>query len=339
MPVVGGPCHDGGVNARVGPAGPAPLTVVVGEEELLRARAVSEVVAAVRVADPECDVREQPASGVSASSVYDLLSPALFGGSRVIVLLGLQEATKDLAGPLASYAADPADDVYLVVVHHGGARNKAMLDTLLKADARVIECPKLTRAEERIAFIRGDVARAGGAITPEAAGVLLDAVGTDLRELAAVCSQLVADSGGRIDTDTVTRYHRGRAEVTGFAVADRAVVGDAVGALEALRWALSVGVAHVLVADALADGVRSVARVTAEGRANPYTLASKLGMPPWKVKRAQGQARGWTEPGLRSALQVVADVNADVKGAAADPSYALELAVRRVVAARRAGTR
>jgi DNA polymerase-3 subunit delta len=198
----------------------------------------------------------------------------------------------------------------------------------------VVECAKLTRAEERLAFVRAEVVRVGGSITPEAVAVLLDAVGNDLRELSTACSQLVADTGGRIDGAAVTRYHRGRAEVTGFAVADRAVVGDVPGALEALRWALAVGVAHVLVADALADGVRSIARVSAAGRGNPYTMAGQLGMPPWKIKRAQSQARGWSETGLSRAMHVVAELNAGVKGVAADPSYALEAAIREVAAAR-----
>jgi DNA polymerase-3 subunit delta len=57
-------------------------------------------------------------------------------------------------------------------------------------------------------------------------------------------------------------------------------------------------------------------------------------MQPWKVKRARTQAGGWTEPGLRRALGVVAALNADVKGAAADPEYALESAVRRIALAR-----
>src|SRR5439155_26238706 len=162
----------------------------------------------------------------------------------------------------------------------------------------------------------------------------LDAVGNDLRELAAACSQLVADAGGRVDAAAVTRYHRGRAEVTGFAIADRAVVGDVAGALEALRWALAVGVAHVLVADALADGIRSVARVSSAGRASPHALAGTLGMPAWKVKRAQSQSRGWTEPGLTDALRVVADLNAGVKGVAADPGYVLEAAIRDIAVAR-----
>lgn len=311
-----------------------PLRLVVGEEELLRDRAVAVVVDAARAANSETDVRDLVASAVTSSDLYDLLGPTLFGGRRVVVVRGVQEAGKDLTEALRRYAVEPSDQVTLVLVHPGGARGKALLDAFRAAGAAEAECARVTRAEERLAFVRSEVARAGGSITAEGAAVLLDAVGTDLRELATACSQLVADTGGRVDADAVGRYHRGRAEVTGFAVADRAVLGDVPGALEALRWALAVGVAHVLVADALADGVRSIARVASAGRGDPYALAGVLGMPAWKVKRAQSQARGWTEPGLADALQVVAGLNADVKGAAADAGYALEVAVQRLAAAR-----
>ena len=47
-------------------------------------------------------------------------------------------------------------------------------------------------------------------------------VGSDLREISAVVAQLVGDTGGSIDAAAVSAYHRGRAEVTGFAVADQA---------------------------------------------------------------------------------------------------------------------
>jgi len=162
----------------------------------------------------------------------------------------------------------------------------------------------------------------------------MEAVGSDLREISAVAAQLVGDSGGSIDVDAVAAYHRGRAEVSGFAVADQAVVGNVAGAVTNLRWALHVGVPPVVIADALADGVRTVARVLGAGPGDPFRLAPVLGMPPWKVKRGRTQASGWSELGLRHALGVVADLNADVKGAAADPAYALESAVRRIAAAR-----
>ncbi len=193
--------------------------------------------------------------------------------------------------------------------HAGGAKGKAILELARRASAPQISCAKLTRPDERLEFVRNEVRRARGTISADAAAALVDAVGSDLRELAAVAAQLVADSDGRVDAALVAAYHEGRAEVSGFTVADLAVTGDVPGALQALRWALAVGVPQVVIADALADGVRSVAKVSGAGRGNPNDLAPKLGMAPWKVRRAQSQARGWTEPrtaagdGVRRAAQ------------------------------------
>jgi DNA polymerase III subunit delta len=115
------------------------------------------------------------------------------------------------------------------------------------------------------------------------------------------------------------------------------MVGDLAEALEGLRWALHTGVDAVPIADALADGVRTVARVAAAGKGSAYQLASSLGMPPWKVERAQRQARGWNPEALVVAMQAAAECNAAVKGGAEDRGYALEKAIFAVVAARKGG--
>ena len=53
----------------------------------------------------------------------------------------------------------------------------------------------------------------------------------------------------------------GKAEVKGFDIADKAVVGDVAGAAEALRWAMMSGEPQVVLADALAEAVHTIARV------------------------------------------------------------------------------
>ena len=63
---------------------------------------------------------------------------------------------------------------------------------------------------------------------------------------------------------------------------------------------------------------------------DPYRLAGELKMPPWRVQKAQKQSRRWTRDTVATAVGIVAALNADVKGAAADADYALESAVRRV---------
>jgi DNA polymerase III subunit delta len=326
----------GGVNSLTVTS--APLHLILGEEELLVERAVQAVVAAARQADPQTEVRRVRTTDLAPGELDELVSPSLFAPRRVVVLGAAHEAGKDIAEAVLDHArhlSEGAGDIALVVVHAGSARGKALLDALRTAGAAVIECPRVTRFEDRAGFVRNEVHRAGGRISAGAVTALLDAVGSELRELASAAAQLTTDSGGSVDEAAVRRYHRGRAEVTGFSVAEKVMTGDHAGALEMLRWAMQLGVPHVLIADALADAVRTVARVSASGGADPYRLASTLGMPPWKVKKAMAQARGWERDGLAQAIQLVAALNADVKGVAADADYALERAVLALCAARR----
>jgi DNA polymerase III subunit delta len=310
------------------------LVLLVGDEDLLVDRAVSAVAAASRRADESVAETYLAGSDLEGAELHEMLGPSLFAEARLLVVRAAQDVRTAAAAVLGPYLSSPADGTVIVLQHAGGAKGKALLDVARKAKPLEIGCTKLARPEERGEFVRAEVSRAGGRISPDALAALLDAVGSDLRELAAVSGQLVSDSGGEVGIDIVRAFHRGRAEVSGFAVSDLAVVGRSGPALEALRFALSVGVPHVVIADALADGVRSVARVASAGRGDQYALAKQLGMPPWKVKRASAQSRGWTEAGLRQALSVVATLNADVKGEAVDPGYALELAIRRLTAAR-----
>ena len=324
-----GVCDDGAVTTA-----PPLLCLVIGDEELLATRAVTDLTSTVRALDPEVDVRELEAAALVPGELAELLSPSLFGGRRVLVLRNGQDAKKELVTALLEYARDPDPDACLVVMHAGGAKGKAFADGLRAAGATVVTAGRLTRHRERIDFVRDEVRRLGGRCAEDAAEALLAAVGNDLRDLAAACAQLMADTGGRVSAETVARYYRGRAEVSGFTVADAAMVGDVPAALEALRWALAVGVDPVPIADALADGVRTVARVAAAGRGNAYQLASSLGLPAWKIERAQRQSRGWSAEGLVDAMRAAADCNAAVKGGSEDRGYALERAVFALRAAR-----
>jgi len=316
---------------------PAALCLVLGDEELLVARAVADAAAAARASDPNADVNEYQAASLLPGELAEMLSPSLFGGRRVAVIRDGQDAKKDLVAAILGYAGNPDPDATLVVTHAGGGKGRALADGLRDAGATVVPAARVTRHRERVDFVRAEFRRLGGRGAEDAAEALLAAVGNDLRELAAACAQLVADTGGRITAETVSRYYRGRAEVSGFTVADAAMVGDVPGALEALRWALAVGVDPVPIADALADGVRTVARVVSAGRGSSYQLASSLGMPAWKIERAQRQGRGWTADGLVAAMQAAALCNAEVKGGSDDRAYALERAVFAVAAARQGG--
>lgn len=315
-------------------ASPPPLQLVLGEEEFLVERAMRAAVEAAREVDPTAESRRMKVSELTPSELDEVLSPSLFSEGRVVTLEAAQEANKDIAEAILAHARQPADGVVLVVLHSGGGRakqGKELPNELRRLGASVTECPKITKPAKREAFVRDEVRRAGGRIDAAGVSALIEAVGSDLRELSSAASQLVADTDGRVDEAAVRRYHRGRAEVTGFAVAEKAVTGDREGSLEALRWALQLGVPHVLIADALADAVRTIGRVAAAGGTDSYRLAGELGMPEWKVRKALSQARGWNSTGVAAAMRLVATVNADVKGRSADAAYALERTVLRLI--------
>ncbi len=314
-----------------------PLTVVVGDEDLLVGRAVSAVVREARARDADTDLRDVAAAELQRGDLSDALSPSLFGERRVLVVRAAQDLAKDVAAELTAAVKDVPDDVHVVVVHAGGAKGKALLTALLGAGARRVDAPKVTKFGERRDFVRRELKADGRIVEEEAVAALLEAVGSDLRELASAAGQLLADHDGPITTEVVARYHRGRAESSGFTVADRAVDGDLSGALELARWGQSTGLAPVLVTSALASTLRSMALVASAGRVPAHQLAGQLGMPPWKVEKTQRQARGWRPEGLSAALSAVARADADVKGAAADQGYAVERALYAVVRAREAG--
>jgi len=309
----------------------ASLHLILGDEELLVDRAIGQVLRAARAAAGTDDVpvNRLRAGEVSTNELAELLSPSLFADERVVVLESAAEAGKDAVDLIASAAADLPPGTVLVVVHSGGGRAKALADQLKKLGAEVHLCVKIAKAAERADFVRAEFRALKVKVDDDTLSVVLDAVGSDIRELASACSQLVADTGGHVDAVAVRRYHSGKAEVSGFDIADKAVVGDVAGSTEALRWAMMRGVPHVVLADALAEAIHAIARVGPLS-GDPYRLASELGMPPWRIQKAQKQSRRWSRDKVATAIRVVAALNADVKGAAADADYALEDAVRKV---------
>lgn len=316
-------------------ASPPPVTVVTGPEELLRDRAVSQVVRASRAVDPETEVRDLSAVGLQPGVVTGLASPSLFGERKVIVVRDVQDAADEITAELKSYTSAPADDTALVLVHSGGVKGKGLLDAARKAGAAVVECKAVKWESDKVKFVVAEFKEAGRRVTGDAAAALVDAVGSDLRELASACSQLVSDTTGVVDAAVVERYHAGRVEVSGFKVADAAVEGRCEEALRLLRQALATGADPVPVNSALAMGLRNLARVGGASRmTRPEDLARELGIAPFMVRKARGQLAGWTEDGVATAIAAVAEADAQIKGAGTDPVYARERVIVTIARAR-----
>jgi DNA polymerase III subunit delta len=302
------------------------VTLITGKEEYLGERTVSAIRAAVRKADPEAEYSESLASGLTLATLGELSAPSLFSSVRCVVVRRLEDLPEESVAGLLSYAAAPAEDVALVLVHSGGAKGSGVLTKLRKLGPVTESKSAELKASEFPQFVIAEARSHGAKMDGEAASTLVQAVGQDLRSLAAAAHQLTNDFPGEsIDVAKVKRYFGGRAEAKSFAVADAAFFGRRQAALEELRWALDGGTPAVLVTSAFAGSARGLARYHgAPGRMREADLAREVGVPPWKLRTLREQSRGWSEAGLARAIRAVAQADADIKGAASDASYTLE---------------
>ena len=313
----------------------APLHLVLGTDEFLADRAANNVVSAARKmvgasSAEEFVVTSRSSTEITPMEIGELLAPSLFGEPRAVVISGGGELGKEGAELIKDAAADLPDGVWLVVKHSGAGRAKALAADLKKLGAVVHDAAPIKRPADVLAFVKSEFASNSARVSTDVCQALVEAIGTDLRELSAAASQLVTDTGAEIDVAAVHRYYQGVVGVTGFNVSDLAVTGRVDEAIEALEWSMHSGTPHVMLADALADGVWSIALVLSHPGVQGKDIYA-LGLQPWKFdKIKRSQSRYWDGDNLAEALQVVARLNGEVKGGTRDTAYALERAVRQV---------
>jgi len=299
------------------------LTLIQGSESVLADRAISEIIeASVGAVVSQLDSNE-----IELGTITDSLAPSLFGDARIVVIREIQELTQEESEEVSSYLENSDEGVHLVLWHKGGVKGKSLLDKIKKANPTLVSAEAIKKDGDKAEFVRAEFARSGRKISAGAITALIDALGSDMRELAGACSQLSADveASKTIDEKDVEKFQQGRVETTGFDVADAVLEGKVEAALVSLRQALSTGVDPVLIVSALASSIRTMAKVSSLPRnSNSYQAASSLGLPPWQIDKARRQLAGWSPTTLSSAVISLAQCDSDIKGASADPIYALE---------------
>ena len=311
------------------------LTLIQGGESVLADRAIAALIAS----RPAATTTQLDCGEIELGAITDALAPSLFGEDRTIVLREIQELAQELQEEITEYLTNPDESVHLVLWHKGGVKGKALLDKVKKLKPEIIQVEAIKKDGDKAQFVHDEFARAGRKITVDAVQALVDALGSDLRELSGAASQLASDTAASktIDVDDVEKFQRGRVETTGFDVADATLDGKTDLALITLRQALTSGVDPVLITSALASSIRTLAKVSGASRGvKSFDLASSLGLPPWQIDKARRQLQGWNPVTLSAAVVTLAQADADIKGAAADPGYALERCILEIARSRSA---
>lgn len=305
----------------------SPILLIHGGESVLADRALAEALA-VR---GEFERTVLDGSGLEIGRYGEAVAPSLFADKRVVVIKDLQDVISEVQEEIESLFDQLDPNLHLIFIHKGGVKGKGLLDKIKKLKPEIITCEPMKKASDKEEFVRQEFARHGRKISASAVTALVDATGSDTRELAAACSQISFDTNAGkavIDEEDVAKYYQGRIEATGFDVADATLSGNPTAALVALRNALDSGTDPIMIVSALASSIRTLAKVSGAPRnANAFQLAGSLGLAPWQIDKARRQLSKWSPALIAFSVQELSRADVAIKGAEADPLYALERSV------------
>jgi len=319
-------------------AGPfGRILLITGNAEYLRDRTRAKAVASIKNADAGVNLVEATSVGVSAAELIGMTGPSLFSETTAIVLTEIENLADDASDALVDYAANPQDEITIVLVHSGGNKGRGLLQKLRASpsvDEVAVNAPKYDN--DYAAWVRAEARDRGRKMDDRAAVGLVNAIGKDLRALAGAIDQLaltLAD-GEPVTSELIDEYFSGRAEIKTYEIADAAFEGNISRALEKVRWSFENKVSPVFMVAAFASGVRGLASVSASAAMSDGDIAKAHGMPPFKVKAIRSTLRGWNDVGIAHAIEVIANADTDVKGGAADAGWVIERLVIDVAKAR-----
>jgi DNA polymerase III subunit delta len=188
-----------------------PAYYLHGDDDFRKDDALAALIAAA--VDPsvrDFNVEVRRGSDVDAETLETVLgTPPLMSERRVVAVRDAPALKKDSRAVLERYLAHPAADTVLVLVAPAGSKpEKALLDRSVSVEIAPLSGDRLGEWITR---------RSAVPITPEASGLLQDAIGNDLAQLAG-------------ELDKLASYVRGRG---GEEIVDEAAVEAVVGVTRA----------------------------------------------------------------------------------------------------------
>lgn len=270
------------------------------------------------------------ASSPIAEILGALRTSSLLGGKRLVVVRDADGLKKEQIEGLAAYLDAPSPDSVLVLVAEG----RTKLDAVVRAQGAIValEAPK---GRKLASWVRQRASDHKLKLDERGGWALLDAVGTELRDLDAALAQLSTGLGSGAKV--------GAAEVHAAfpRVADERVYAftDAVGdrklsvAMTTLRRLLDQGDEPLVLFGSLNAHVKRMLRARRYTDRGAKAVGDALGLPGWRAERLHRQARSYREEELVDALATLAETDVEIKGGDLPPEAALERAVVRIVGA------
>jgi DNA polymerase-3 subunit delta len=316
--------------------GSVPVTLVLGEEELLAERAVADAVAVARERlGPGTAVEEVRAGGLPDGFAMGLATASLFGGGRVVVVQEADGLDATAREAVLALAAEPAAATAVVLrAVAPGRQGKFFKD--VQRDAATVLVARL-KPSERAGWLRAEVRRLGRKADEAAVAALVETVGQDLRELAGAVAKLhVAVPPPTVLTaGHVTEFLAQTADRGIFELTDAVFAADAATALDRLDSLFDQGEDPIRLLGFIASQLRLLLRVADHPELPKGQVAALLGggVRDWQVDRARRQLRRFRPGDLHRALDLIAEADAHIRNGTSSSRLLLELLIARLAGA------
>ncbi len=240
-----------------------------------------------------------------------------------------QNRSEDDREALAQYLADPCPSTTLALVAAKADQTFGVVKRLTQAGGHVVlAVPDRRRLPE---WLRVRAERLGRRLAPDAAALLVDAVGAELTMLAVNLDKVMLYAGERrtIGVDDVEQCVA-RTRVHSVFELTQAVGERRLGvALTVLHRAIEAGEQPLMILSMLHRHVRQLWLVRALGDTHPgdEALAAEVGAPPFAVARLRQQAQLFADADLLAAIDRLMATDRALKSTRARPERVMEALV------------
>jgi len=240
---------------------------------------------------------------------------SLFASRRAVVVRGA-DGLKGEGDELSAYLEDPSPEARLVFMASKPDKRKTVWKKLLERAQSHSAEPLKGRAAR--GYVADQVRRRKLALHDEAFEELFERVGQDLRRLMGELEKLEAFAEGQKGPLTAEEVAavlgRGLAQPL-YRIGDAFTTRRRAELLALMETVLEEGEPPLKVLATLHYAARRVraARALRDARVPREALASRLGVPPFKVQELMEASRAWTEAELETAVAALSEADRRVK--------------------------
>lgn len=307
------------------------LYLITGEEEWLVKEATTLIEnTGLAGGLPEFN---QDRYSLTDTSMADVLSTActlpMMGAKRVVTVHAGAGLDADASKELLAYVENVVPTTVLIVVSSKVDARQKVVKALKKIGEHLAFEP--FKGRDAVSWVIGEAEKRAFGIDYDAAALLVEDVGTELRALATNIEKLVAFVGEErpiSKADVLAAVNRTREEVI-WDLTDSVGAGNWKTALITLRGLLVSGQSPILVVAMLARHLRQIWMVKSmlEDGDSPDAIAKKARLHPYVAKKLSGQAHGFRIDTLREGMILLFEADRDLKSSRLDGGTIVEMVI------------